>query len=202
MKVVSAEFIRSCYDAGQLPGDRMPEVAFAGRSNVGKSSLINSLLYRKKLAKVSQTPGKTRALNFFRVSILDRGQSNFYVVDLPGYGYAKVAKSVRAEWGPMIEGYLRGRAALRGVVLLIDARGVQGQDQLTLEWLRAIDTRVVVVSTKVDKLSRTARATSLAGAGTSLGLPPDASVLPYSSVTHEGREALWRVLRDVLATDG
>ena len=120
MKLLSAEFIKSSVSPEQFPADRLPEIAFVGRSNVGKSSLINSLLHRKKLAKVSKTPGKTRAVNFFTVRTSDPKLSLLSLVDLPGYGYAKVSKSTRAQWGPMIEQYLEQRQSLGVVILLIE----------------------------------------------------------------------------------
>jgi GTP-binding protein len=114
MKLLSAEFIKSSVSPEQFPPDRLPEIAFVGRSNVGKSSLINSLLHRKKLAKVSKTPGKTRAVNFFTVRTSDPKLSLLSLVDLPGYGYAKVSKTMRAQWGPMIEQYLETATVPRG----------------------------------------------------------------------------------------
>ncbi len=197
MKILSVEFIRSCYDSEQFPRDRLPEVAFVGRSNVGKSSLINSFLHRKQVAKVSRTPGKTQAINFFRVKTTGPFPGGFYVVDLPGYGYAKVPKSVRAQWEPLIESYLTKRSELRGVLWLLDARGVMGNDLHTFEWLNSTGRRIVVVATKVDKLSRGEWNRSLRTVRESLGLPQAQGVIPYSSVTHEGREALWRAIREM-----
>ena len=201
MKVLSAEFIRSCREAEQFPRERLPEVAFVGRSNVGKSSLINSLLNRKKLAKVSRTPGKTRMINFFRVSATTPFRTDLYVVDLPGYGYASVAKSVRAQWGPMIEGYLTTRSKLRGIILLVDSRGIEWQDRSTVEWLNTLGQEIVVVTTKVDKLTRSERQKSLTLIRQSLGLSAQAALVPYSSVTHEGRDLLWRELRRLLSAE-
>jgi len=198
MTILSAEFIKSCDSPEQFPRDRLPEVAVVGRSNVGKSSLINSLLHRKGLVKVSRTPGKTRLINFFRVSTTDPHLPRLYVVDLPGYGYAKVARSVRAQWGPMIERYLTTRGALRGVVLLVDARGAEGHDLATYAWLREIGREPVLVATKVDKLARTERRPSEAAIRDAFALPAAGEVLAYSSVTHEGRDALWTALRDML----
>ena len=200
MKIVSAEFIRSCAGPDQFPRDRLPEVAFVGRSNVGKSSLINSLLSRKGLAKVSSTPGKTRAINFFLVTTTDPSARRFYVVDLPGYGYAKVAKSVRSQWRPMIEGYLINRAPLRGVLLLVDVRGVEPHDATTIQWLRQVGQQPVVVATRLDKLTRGARRASLEEVRDGLGLPAATGLVPYSSVTHEGRDELWQVIREMLVT--
>lgn len=197
MKIHSAEFIKSCFEAGQLPRDRLPEIAFVGRSNVGKSSLINSLLTRKHLAKISRTPGKTRALNVYRVVTSGPDVGPWYAVDLPGYGYAKVSKSVRLEWGPMIEAYLRGREALRGVLLLVDSRGVGRQDRSTLEWLRSLGLRAAVIATKIDKLSRAERRSRLSSLRQELGLPPEADLIPYSALTHEGRNAVWAVVQEM-----
>lgn len=202
MKILSAEFVRSCVRADHFPGDRLPELACAGRSNVGKSSLINSLLQRRGLAKVSGTPGKTRVLNFFRVTTSDPGAKSFYLVDLPGYGYAKVSASIRAQWGPMIEQYLAGRSALRGILLLIDARHVQNQDRRAVEWIRELGCPCILVATKADKLSRNARAKQFAAIRRDLGVPDQVPCVAYSSVTHEGRETLWGVMRDVLAEAG
>lgn len=199
MKVLSAEFIKSCIRAEQFPRDWLPEVAFVGRSNVGKSSLINSLLHRRKLAKVSRTPGKTRTINFFRVEATAPFLTSFYVVDLPGYGYASVAKSVRAQWGPMIEDYLTKRSELRGIILLVDSRGIQWHDRSTLEWVSALGLEVVVVTTKVDKLTQSERQKSLTVIQEQLGVPPAIPLVPYSSVTHEGRDLLWRELRKLIS---
>lgn len=198
MKIVSAEFIRSCDGPEQFPHDHLPEVAFVGRSNVGKSSLINSLLSRKGLAKVSSTPGKTRAINFFRVTTTNPSARQFYVVDLPGYGYAKVAKSVRSHWKPMVESYLIDRAPLRGVLLLVDVRRVEPHDGATLQWLQQVGQEPVVIATRLDKLPRGARRGSLVAIREALNLPADAALVPCSSVTHEGRDELWRAIRKML----
>ncbi len=198
MKIVSAEFIRSCDGPEQFPHDRLPEVAFVGRSNVGKSSLINSLLNRKGIAKVSSTPGKTRTINFFQVTTTDPFARRFYVVDLPGYGYAKVAKSVRSHWRPMIERYLTNREPLRGVLLLVDARGTEHHDGTTIQWLQQVGQQPAVVATRLDKLTRGARQASLAAIRETLNLPAATALVPYSSVTHEGRDELWRVIREWL----
>lgn len=198
MKILSAEFIKSCEKHELFPRDGLPEVALAGRSNVGKSSLLNSLLHRRGLAKVSRTPGKTCTANFFLVTTSDPLVKRFYWVDLPGYGYAKVAKSVQAQWGPMIEEYLTERPELMGVLLLVDARGVERHDVATFEWLRTLGLQVVVVATKVDKLSRAERRGSMVEIRDSLNVPGGTELIPYSSVTHEGRDELWRAIRGML----
>ncbi|MGZ8406346.1 MAG: ribosome biogenesis GTP-binding protein YihA/YsxC, partial [Nitrospira sp.] len=152
MKILAAEFIKSCLSPEQFPSGNLHEVAFVGRSNVGKSSLINSLLNRRDLAKISRTPGKTRAVNVFLVSTSDPDLSQFHLVDLPGYGFAKVSKSVRSQWGPLMEDYLVDRASPLAVVMLVDSRVATDQDCQTLAWLRSIHRNPLIVATKVDKL--------------------------------------------------
>ena len=176
------------------PGERLPEVAFVGRSNVGKSSAINSLLNRKAIAKVSTTPGKTQTLNFFRVLTSDKVVPALFFVDLPGYGYAKAARSVREQWGPMIERYLSQRAQLCAVVQLVDARGLEAHDVTTLEWLTHLGHRPIVVVTKIDKLSRGRRRPALVQVCQTLGVEYE-EVVGYSSKTSEGRQELWNALR-------
>jgi GTP-binding protein len=198
MKILSAEFIKSCERPDQFPQDRLPAVAFIGRSNVGKSSLINSLLRRKGLARVSRTPGKTQLINVFLVTTDDPRIRKFYAVDLPGYGYAKVSKTVRAGWQPMIERYLTGHDGLRGVLLLVDSRGTEQQDADAVAWMVRSGIPVLLVATKSDKLTRSERAGSLAALRDAFGLPEEADVVAYSSVTHEGRDELWQAIRTML----
>lgn len=199
MKILSAEFVKSCETPDQFPAEPLPEVAFVGRSNVGKSSLINSLLRRRRLAKVSGTPGKTRCINYFRITTADPRIRAFHLVDLPGYGYAKVSKSVRAQWGPMIQRYLTTPDSLRGVVFLVDARGLESHDVATYTWLQEIGQAPVVVTTKADKLGRSERHASEQGIRESLGLSQSSPLVVYSSATHEGRDELWRAIRDMLS---
>lgn len=198
MKVKAAEFIRSCVHRDQYPRESLPELTFVGRSNVGKSSLINSLLNRKALAKVSTTPGKTRTVNFFRVTPSAPSLQDFYLVDLPGYGYAKASKSVREQWPPMIEQHFTSRKELCGVILLIDARRIEPHDVTTHAWLQHIGYHPVVVATKVDKLSRAERVASRTRIQQALTLPDTASLLAYSSRTHEGRLELWQALGNLI----
>lgn len=200
MKILTAEFIKSCVAPEQFPTGEYPEVAFVGRSNVGKSSLINSLLNRRDLAKVSRTPGKTRAVNVFAVSTTDAGLSQFYLVDLPGYGFAKISKSVRAQWAPLIEDYFVERGSLLGVVVLVESRVVTDQDQQTLAWLRSIGHNPLVAATKVDRLKPSERVRTLRQVCADLGLTTEKSLIPYSAVTGEGRDRLWGVLRDLAKT--
>lgn len=149
MKIVSAEFATSAAGPKQYPSDRKPHIAFAGRSNVGKSSLINAVVNRRNLVKTSATPGKTQLINFFVIN------SRFYLVDLPGYGYARAPREVVEAWGPLIEGYLKGTPELRAVVVLFDSRREPDErDRRLLEWLRHYGIPAIPVLTKADKLTR------------------------------------------------
>lgn len=171
------------------PAPDLPEVAFLGRSNVGKSSLLNRLVGRRKLARTSATPGKTRLLNFFRI---ERGSLDLRFVDFPGYGYARVSQRERAAWRPMVEGYLEHRATLRLVVLLHDVRRDLGDDEtLFLAWLAERERPTIVALTKVDKLRRMQRAKRIRALVSTFGLPSD-RIVPTSATTGEGTDALWQ----------
>ena len=149
MKILSAEFVISAAAPEQFPPDNKPQIAFAGRSNVGKSSIINTLLHRKKLVKTSVTPGKTQLINFF---VINEG---FYFVDLPGYGFARVPRAVIDTWAPMIEGYLKGSPGLRAVVVLLDSRREPDErDMRLIDWLQQYNIPAIYVLTKADKLNR------------------------------------------------
>ena len=200
MKILNAEFIRSCAGPEQFLQSELPEVAFIGRSNVGKSSLINSLLQRKGLAKVSRTPGKTRLVNLFRITSDDPALARFVVVDLPGYGYAKVSKALRAQWAPLIEQYLNGSEQLRAVVVLVESRVLSEQDKETIAWLLSAGRPPIVVATKVDKLKMSERVGALRRLRGGLGLVEGDELIAYSSVTGEGRERLWAVLKERIRT--
>ena len=191
MKVLSAEFVTSATEPSQFPPGNLPEIAFAGRSNVGKSSLLNALLGHKNLARVSQTPGRTRLVNFFRVAAADKKGAAFMFVDLPGYGYARVAKAVKEQWGPMIEGYLSARPALRGVVLLTDVRRGE-QDEIDLvRWVGAQGLGLIAVATKIDKLPRWQRMQGIRDLETLLAVP----VIGCSAETGEGMDEVWKAIR-------
>jgi len=193
MKVTSAEFAGSATGPSGFPGDRRPEIAFAGRSNVGKSSLLNRLLGRRGLARVSRTPGRTQTINFYRVN------DAFYFVDLPGYGYAKVSERIRRAWRPMVEGYLRGRELLRAVVVIVDARHPPTPlDQEMGAWLQAARIPQLVVMTKADKITRGAWRRSREIAAAALGIRNPNEVLLFSAVTGEGEEELWQHLAHYL----
>ena len=178
---------------GWKPESDLPEIAFSGRSNVGKSSLLNKLVRRKALARVSATPGKTREINFFRVN------DAFHLVDLPGYGYARVSKTARQAWRPLIEGYLRTSEQLRGVVQLIDARHAPSADDLRMmDFLASLGVPTIVVATKVDKLGNAERAVRLAELAEQLGVEED-QLLPFSARTGEGRDDLAEAVVTLLA---
>ena len=175
---------------GWRPDAILPEIAFAGRSNVGKSSLINSLLRRKKFARVSNTPGRTREVNFFRVN------DQFVLVDLPGYGYARISKERRAEWRPLIEGYLRSSAQLRGIVQLLDVRHDPTDDDLQMvEFLSELEVPTIVVATKTDKLTPSEVPNRTRAIAQQIGVDAD-QVIPYS-VT-KGQEAARRDLAEAI----
>lgn len=192
MKIKAAEFVKSAKAPADYPVEGWPEAAFAGRSNVGKSSLINALTNRKKLARVSGAPGHTRLLNFFRIN------DCYSLVDLPGYGYAKVSRGERAEWQRMVETYLRIRAELRAVVLILDLRRPPGSEERELiAFLTHEGIPPVLVATKADKVSPSRRAAALKDLAAALGAPPGQVVL-FSAETGEGRDALWGKLEGLL----
>ncbi|HEX8945303.1 MAG TPA: ribosome biogenesis GTP-binding protein YihA/YsxC [Gemmatimonadaceae bacterium] len=177
---------------GWRPDAVLPEVAFAGRSNVGKSSLLNRLVHRKKFARVSNTPGRTREINFFKVN------DAFVFVDLPGYGYARVSKEKRAEWRPLIESYLRRSAQLRGIVQLLDVRHDPTNDDRTmLDFLSEIGVPTIVVLTKIDKLTAAERRKRLAELPLRLGLDTE-QVIAFSAATGEGRDELGAAIESLL----
>jgi GTP-binding protein len=178
---------------GWRPTHAYPEIAFAGRSNVGKSTLINKLVQRKKLARVSNTPGRTREIHFFRVN------QDFVLVDLPGYGYARISKERRAEWKPLIEGFLKGSAGLRGIVMLLDARrDPSSDDEYMLDFLAELGVPVIVAVTKVDKLSNSAIRDRVAAIAKTLGLDED-QVIPFSAVSGVGRQELAEAVMSLLS---
>lgn len=191
MKISSAEFVLSAYAAEQLPRDGRPQVAFVGRSNVGKSSLMNRLLNRKGLARTSSTPGRTRAVNLFLIN------DSFYFADLPGYGFAKAGKDERQRWAELVQAYLAHALAGDGpntlVVQLVDSKvGATPLDVQALEYLMSFGAAVTVVATKIDRISRGRRAKALAGIRRTLALPDGAGPIPVSARTGEGMGELWK----------
>jgi GTP-binding protein len=189
MNVLDAQFLVSAHDVSALPPPAFAEVAFAGRSNVGKSSLINSLLLRRKLVRTSNTPGCTRGINVIRAKLDDTVMD---IVDLPGYGYAKRSKSERRAWGPLIESFLRSRPGLRAVVIVIDVRrGVEGVDQQLIDFILEVERAPILVATKIDKLPLSQQKPALAAMRRQVQRP----VLGFSAITGQGREELWKALR-------
>ncbi len=187
MKVLSAEFVLSAKEPSHYPPAVLPEIAFAGRSNVGKSSLINTLLNRKGLARTSNTPGRTQEINFFSVN--DR----LYFIDLPGYGYAKVPEKIRKNWGPMIETYLGGRQTLRLVVLILDVRrDPSEEDRQLIDWLQHYRLSFLIVLTKTDKLSRNQCGDRQRRISAELHLAPETPLIAFSAKTGDGKDLLWR----------
>ncbi|HVP07033.1 MAG TPA: ribosome biogenesis GTP-binding protein YihA/YsxC [Candidatus Acidoferrum sp.] len=188
----STRFIGSYFELGQIPQDTRPQVALAGRSNVGKSSLLNRLVGQKKLAKVSSTPGKTRSLNFFLIN--DR----YYLVDLPGYGYAKVSRSVKDTWGKMIEDYLLHGENLAGLVLLLDCRRDAGEDDLKLlHWLSERQLPALIVVTKADKINRSELNRKVNQIERDLGIP----AIGFSTVSGQGRQELLAAVHDLVTSN-
>ncbi len=185
MKILSAEFVTSATNPAQYPPVKFPEMAFAGRSNVGKSSLINTLVNRKRLVKTSSTPGRTQLINFFDINNL------ITFVDLPGYGYAKVPTAVRKKWGPMIETYLSGRDTLLGVVVILDIRRTPRQEEQNLiAWLEHYSIARIMVLTKADKISKTKREKQRAAVANALEVDSSDLIL-FSAKSRKGRDAVW-----------
>ena len=193
MKIHSAEFLLSASTKRQFPVATLPEIAFAGRSNVGKSTLINSLLNRKKLVKTSATPGKTQLINFFKIN------DQFIFVDLPGYGYAKVPGDVRRKWQNVVEDYLSERTTLRNVVLLIDCRhNPTLQDRQLLDWLEYYQRPSLIIANKIDKLKRRQVQKNLQKIKNDLSI--ESAPLGHSSMQHGRREEIWKKLAPWIET--
>ena len=193
MMIKSAEFVTSAVKPEQYPPPEHPEIAFAGRSNVGKSSLINTLIQRKRLVKTSSTPGRTQLINFFIIN------KDLMMVDLPGYGYAKVPEAVKKKWGPMVETYLSRRDNLKAVVVLMDLRRTPGVEEFNLlDWLRHYGIASIPVLTKCDKLSKTNRKKQVNTAARALSVPEEQLTL-FSAKTGLGRDDLWRRIEACLA---
>jgi GTP-binding protein len=192
MKILSAEFVLSAKEPSHYPPASLPEIAFAGRSNVGKSSLINALLNRKGLARTSNTPGRTQEINFFSVN------DSLYFIDLPGYGYAKVPEKIRNRWGPMIEAYLSQRQTLRLVVLILDVRrDPSEEDRQLIDWLQHYRLSFLIVLTKIDKVSRNELGRRQIRIGEDLGLSSATPLIYFSAKTGAGKDLLWREIRTV-----
>ncbi|NCB42657.1 MAG: YihA family ribosome biogenesis GTP-binding protein [Clostridia bacterium] len=194
MIIRKAELLTVAVKKSQYPDENCKEIAFAGRSNVGKSSLINLLLNRKKLARVSGSPGKTRTINFYNIN------DEFRIVDLPGYGYAKVSKSISADWGDMIEAYLAGRDNLLKVIQLVDIRHEPSlQDKQMYEWLRHYGLSGIVVATKADKVSKNEMNKNIRMIRNTLSLDENDIVLPVSTLKKMGVDEILGILDELIS---
>jgi GTP-binding protein len=192
MIIKSAEFVKSAVKPSQYPSEALPEIAFAGRSNVGKSSLINTILNRKRLVKTSRTPGRTQLINFFIIN------KTFSFVDLPGYGYARVPASVKKKWGPMVETYLSTRKTLKGVVLIMDIRREQGRQELDfIEWLDYYSIPSILTLTKADKLSKTKQIKQHLSIAKDLGVDNNDLIL-FSAKTRLGKDSVWDAVEQLI----
>ena len=193
MIIKSAELETVCGITSKLPENDLPEFAFAGKSNVGKSSLINALMNRKSLARTSSQPGKTQTINFYRIN------QDMYYVDLPGYGYAKVSVEVKAKWGKMIERYLKNSKALKCVFLLIDIRHEpSANDRLMYDWIVSNGYHPVIIATKLDKIKRSQTTKQVKLIRDTLGMEKEGVIIPFSAETKQGREEIWAYLEQYL----
>jgi GTP-binding protein len=199
MRVTSAELVISAAQAAQFPKEPLPQIAVCGRSNVGKSSLLNTLLQRKQLARTSSTPGKTRLINFFRITPAGTARAPFCFVDLPGYGYAKVSQAERESWRRLIESFFESSSRLVGAISIIDSRhGPMDSDLELLAWLAELELPVVLVATKADKLSNKARAEMSRQITAAVAHLPLKNVLFFSAHTGSGSNELWKAVTDLL----
>jgi GTP-binding protein len=195
MKISSIEFVKSVTHIRQQPKRRLPEIAFSGRSNVGKSSLINCLLNKKSVAKISSKPGKTRALNYFLIN------DAFYMVDLPGYGFAKVSKEEKAGWRELIETYFQSSEMLKGVVIITDIRHpLTALDLEMIQWIHHLQIPPIIVGTKADKLSGNKLTVQLKNNLQQIrNFLPDSTLQPFSAVNRTGRKELWQLIQHKIA---
>lgn len=194
MKIKSASLDTVCGVTSALPENTLPEVAFAGKSNVGKSSLINSLMNRKSLARTSSQPGKTQTINYYNVN------KEIYLVDLPGYGYTKIAKVVKEKWGELVERYLYSSQALQAVFLLVDIRHAPSEnDKLMYQWIVANGYEPIVIATKLDKLKRSQVAKHVKQVREGLEMPQEEILIPFSATSKQGREEIWQIMEAVIA---
>ena len=196
MIIKKAELDIVCGVTSRLPDTKQTEIAFAGKSNVGKSSLINSLLNRKSLARTSSQPGKTQTLNFYHVN------DAFYLVDLPGYGYAKASEKAREQWGKMIERYLNTSKNLKAVFLLIDIRhDPSANDKMMYSWVKAKGYEPIVIATKLDKIKRSQIQKQVSAVRKGLEMPKEGILIPFSSETKQGRDEVWEIAEKYLETN-
>ena len=191
IKKVNLETV--CGITSKLPENTLPEVAFAGKSNVGKSSMINALMNRKSYAKTSSQPGKTQTINFYNINEV------FYCVDLPGYGYAKTSVETRQKWGKMIEKYLKTSKQLRQVFLLIDIRHKPSEnDRIMYGWIEYQGYSPIIIATKLDKINRSQIQKQIKIVREGLGMPSDGLIIPFSAETKQGLDKLWEVIDDIV----
>ena len=189
MIIRSLELETVCGITSTLPENELPEIAFAGKSNVGKSSFINGLVNRKALARTSATPGKTQTINFYNIN------EELYLVDLPGYGYAKVSEKEKIQWGKLIERYLHGSNQLKAVFLLIDIRHApSANDKMMYDWILDQGYNPIIIATKLDKIKRSQKDKQLKLIRQGLGLLPGTIMIPFSSVTKQGRDEIWELV--------
>lgn len=178
-----------CGITSTLPENEFPEIAFAGKSNVGKSSLINALMNRKSYARISATPGKTQTINFYNIN------DEMYLVDLPGYGYAKVSEKEKAQWGKLIERYLHGSAQLKAVFLLIDIRHEpSANDKMMYDWIVEQGFHPIIIATKLDKIKRSQVQKHIKMVKEGLNLVPGTKIIPFSSLSKQGRDEIWELV--------
>ena len=197
MVIKSVQLETVCGITSKLPDNILPEIAFAGKSNVGKSSLINGIMNRKSLARTSSQPGKTQTINFYNVNEV------FYLVDLPGYGYAKANQEVKAQWGKMIERYLHSSKQLKAVFLLIDIRhDPSANDKQMYQWMRHYGFDPIIMATKLDKINRSQIQKQLKAIRVGLEAQKDTIIIPYSSLSKQGREEIYDLLDSILSEDG
>ena len=192
MIIRSLELETVCGITSTLPENTLPEIAFAGKSNVGKSSLINGLMNRKSFARTSATPGKTQTINFYNIN------KELYLVDLPGYGYAKVSEQEKKKWGQMIERYLHQSKQLRAVFLLIDIRHApSANDKMMYDWILSQGYHPIIIATKLDKLKRSQVQKQIKVVRQGLGLSKDSILIPFSAVTKQGRDEIWDLAEEI-----
>ena len=194
MVIKSINLETVCGITSTLPENDKPEIAFAGKSNVGKSSLINALMNRKSYARISATPGKTQTINFYNINDV------MYLVDLPGYGYAKVSEEIKAKWGKMIENYLHTSPTLRAVFLLIDIRHApSANDVVMYDWVIRNGFQPIIIATKLDKIKRSQVAKQVKLLKTTLNVVPGTPVIPFSAQTKQGREEIWELIEQFIS---
>ena len=192
MIIKNIELETVCGITSTLPENTLPEIAFAGKSNVGKSSLINALMNRKSFARTSATPGKTQTINFYNIN------KELYLVDLPGYGYAKVSEQEKQKWGKMIERYLNSSKQLKAVFLLIDIRHApSANDKMMYEWIIEQGYHPIIIATKLDKIKRSQIQKQVKVVKQGLNLIPGTIIIPFSSVTKQGRDEIWKIAEEV-----